>query len=94
LHAFVGQRWAHDVAAQLLQPLALVGIAAHRRVQAETLHVSTQRLGESGVARHRGWHRETLLSGTRAEGDAVSASRRLQRPERTGVVRLDRGRSA
>ena len=37
LHAFVGQRRAGDVAAQLFQRLAVVGAAAHRSVQAETL---------------------------------------------------------
>ena len=41
LHAFVGQRRAGDVAAQLLQRLAVIGAAAHRRVQAETLLVGT-----------------------------------------------------
>jgi len=57
-------------------------------LQPETPHVGPQRLGESGVAQHRSLHRDYLLSGTRAEGDPASASRRLQRSERTGVVRL------
>jgi len=75
-------------AASTLKCLAVIGSAAHRRVQAETLLVGTQRLGERGVSRHGGLHREHLLAGTRAEGDAVSAGRGLQRPERTCVVRV------
>ena len=46
LHAFVGQCRARDVAAQLLQRLAVFGRAAHRCVQAEALAVGTQRLLE------------------------------------------------
>ena len=72
----------------MLHPLALVGAAAHRRVQAETLHVGTQRLGERGVSGHGALHREQLLPGTRAEGDAVCTCGRLQWPQRSGVIRL------
>ena len=32
--------------------------------------------------------RQHLLAGARAEGDAVSTGRRLQRPERAGFVRI------
>ena len=39
LHAIVGQRRAGDVAAQLLQRLAVLGITAHGRVQAEPVDV-------------------------------------------------------
>ena len=41
LHAFVGQGRPRDVAAQLLQRLAVIGATPHRSVQAETLHVGT-----------------------------------------------------
>jgi len=75
LHAFVGQCRARDGAAQLFQPPALVGIAAHARVQAEALMVGAERLGEDGVSRHRTLHRENLLAGAWAEGDAVSRAR-------------------
>jgi len=44
LHALVGQSGARDVAAQLLQPLAVVGAAAHGGVQAEAVDVGAQRL--------------------------------------------------
>ena len=45
LHAFVrSQGRARDVAAQLLQRLAIIGAAAHGCVQAETLDVGAQRL--------------------------------------------------
>jgi hypothetical protein len=40
LHAFVRQRWPGDVAAQLLQPLAVVCFDPQRGVQTETLDVS------------------------------------------------------
>jgi hypothetical protein len=42
LHAFAGQCWARDVAAQLLERFAVPGITSHRRVQAETLRVGAQ----------------------------------------------------
>ena len=54
-------RRARDVAAQLLEPLALAGIAAHGGVKAETLLVGTQRLGERGVSRHSSLHRVALI---------------------------------
>ena len=38
LYALVGQRRARDVAAELFQPLAVVGAAAHRSVQGEAGH--------------------------------------------------------
>ena len=47
LNTLVGQRRARDIAAQLLECLAVIGSAAHRRVQAETLLVGTQRLGDT-----------------------------------------------
>ena len=62
-------RRAGDVAAKLLQPLALVGAAAYRGVQAEALHIGTQRLGEGGVAGHGALRREDLLPGARVKGD-------------------------
>ncbi len=75
LHAFVGQGRPRDVAAKLLQPLALVGAAAHGGVQAEPLLVGAQRLGERGIARHRALHREHLLPGAWAEGDSIRRAR-------------------
>jgi len=53
LHTSVGQCRARDGAAQLFQPLALVRFAAHSRMQAESLMVGAERLGEHGVLRHR-----------------------------------------
>jgi len=41
LHALVGQRRPRDVAAQLLQPLAVVGSAPHGGVSAESVDVRT-----------------------------------------------------
>ena len=42
LHAFVGKRWARDVAAQLLDCMAVIGAAAHCGVQAEAGHKGPQ----------------------------------------------------
>lgn len=53
LYPLVRQRWPRDVPAQPLQPLALVGCAAHRRMQAETVHLDAQRLARHGLARPR-----------------------------------------
>ena len=57
-------------------------------MQAEAIHVGTQRLLEIGVSWHRVLHRQHLLAGARAEGDAVSARGCLQRPECAGLVRI------
>lgn len=57
-------------------------------MQAETLHVSAQRLVEAHLPGHCALHRQHLLAGARAEGDAVSACSRLQRAERAGLVRI------
>jgi hypothetical protein len=43
LNPFVGQPRAGDVAAQLIEQLAVFGVAAHGGVQAETLHAGAQR---------------------------------------------------
>lgn len=75
LLAFVGQRQARDGAAPWLESRAVIGSAAHRRVQAETLLVGTQRLGERGVARQGSPHREHRLLGTQAECDASGRAR-------------------
>jgi hypothetical protein len=91
LYPFVGQCGSGNVTAQLFQPLTLVGSAAHGRVQAEALMVGTQLLGARSVSRHRTLHREHLLPGAWAEGNAVSARRGLQRPERAGLIRIGVG---
>jgi len=81
LHALLGQGRTRDVAAQLLQRLAVVGAAAHGGVEAEDLDVGAQSLLEVPVPGHGTLHRQHLLAGARAKGDAVSARRCLQRPE-------------
>jgi hypothetical protein len=88
LHTFVGQGPAGDVAAQLLQRLALVGVAAHGGVQAESVHVCAQVLLEARLPRHSALQRQSRPAGARAEGYAVGTGRRLQRPERAGLVRI------
>jgi len=54
--------------------LAVVGAAAHGRVQAEPIDVGAQRLLDVCVPRHCGAHRQHLLAGAWAEGDAVSTA--------------------
>ena len=53
--------------------------------------VGTQLLGALNVQRHGALQGKHLLPGTRAEGNAVSTSRRLQRPERAGIIRIGVG---
>jgi hypothetical protein len=43
---------------------------------------------EVRVPGHHALHRQHLLSGARAQGDPVRTGRGLQRPERTGLVRI------
>jgi hypothetical protein len=66
LHPFVRQRGSGDVAAQLLQPLAVVGFHPHRGMQAEPLDVGAQRLAGPVLARYRASQRQHLLPGARA----------------------------
>ena len=88
LYALVGERRAGDVAAKLLQRLAVVGAAAHGSVQAETVDIDAQRLLEVLLSGHNALRGQHLLPGARAEGDAVGTRRSLQRPERAGLVRI------
>jgi len=53
LQSLVGKRRPGDVAAQLLQPLAIVRFDPHGRVQTETVDVSAQGLACCAPARHR-----------------------------------------
>jgi hypothetical protein len=71
LDPLVRQRRPHDVAAQLLQPLAVMGFDPHRRVQTEPVDVGAQGLARRGLPRHRATQRQHLLPGTGPEGDAV-----------------------
>ena len=76
LNTLVGQRRARDVAAQLLECLAVITSAAHG-VQAESLLVGAQRLRARSVSRHSSLHREHLLPGARAKGNAVGTRQAL-----------------
>ena len=86
LHPFVGKRRAGDVAAQLLQPLAVMGFDPHRGVQAESVDVGAQRLAGRVLARHRASQGQHLLPGARPEGDSVGDGRGLQRPQRARLL--------
>jgi len=86
LHPFVRQRGAGDVAAQLLQPLAVVGLHPHRGMQAEPVDVGAQRLAGPVLSRHRASERQHLLSSTRPEGYAIRDGCGLQRPQRARLL--------
>jgi hypothetical protein len=71
LHPFFRQRGAGDVAAQLLQPLAVVRVGPHSSVKAEAVDVRAQRLARRSLARHCASQGVHLLPDTELEGDAV-----------------------
>ena len=71
----VGQSPVRDVAAQLLQRLAVFGAAARGGVQAESVDVGAQRLLEVRVPGHRALQRQHLLAGAWAKGDAIGRAR-------------------
>ena len=71
LHPLVRQRGAGDAAAQLFQPLAVVGLDPHGGVQAEPVDVGAQRLARPVLARHRSTQGQHLLPGAWTEGDAI-----------------------
>ena len=81
-------RRAREGAAPLFQRFALVGPAAYRGVQAETLPVGPQVLQELCLPRHCALHPQHLLPGAWSKRDAASTGRSLQWPERAGVVRV------
>ena len=72
LYPLVGQSRPGDVAAQLLQALAVVCVDPHRGVQAEAVDVGAQGLARRGLARHCASQGEHLMPCTGAEGDSVS----------------------
>ena len=53
-----------------------------------SIDIGAQGLLELRLPGHGALHRQHLLPGARAEGDAASTRRRLQRPERAGLVRI------
>jgi len=74
LHALVGQSGARDVAAQLLQRLAVVGTAAHGGMQAEALDVGAQSLLEVRVPGHGTLQRQHLLAGAACKARRLPAA--------------------
>ena len=90
LNPFVRQSRPGDVAAQLLQPPGVVCLDPDRSMQAEAVDVGAERLTRCGLARHHAPERQHLLPGSRAEGDAVSDGRGLQRA-RLLTVNVDVG---
>ena len=90
----VGQRRPGDVAAQLFQPLAVMGFDPHRGVQAEAIDVGTQGRARCGLARCRAPQGQHLLPGARAEGNLVADGRRLQRPQGARLLAVGISRSS
>jgi hypothetical protein len=86
LHPLVRQRRPSDVAAQLLEPLAVVCLHTHRGVQADAVDVGAQGLPRCGLARHRAPESQHLVASARTKGDAVRHRRCLQRPQRAYLV--------
>jgi hypothetical protein len=82
LHPLVRQCRPGDGAAQLFQPLAVMGLDSHRGVQAEAVDVGAQGLARRSLARHCTSQGQHLLPGAGPEGDAIRHSRRLQRSQR------------
>jgi len=62
LYALVGQSRARDVAAQLLQRLAILSAAAHGGVEAEALHDGAKDLMELRLPWHRSVHLQRFLA--------------------------------
>jgi hypothetical protein len=67
------------MAAQLFQPLAVVGFDPHRGVQAESVDVGAQGLVHSGLAWHRATQSQNLLPGAWPEGDGLRGQQHAQR---------------
>ena len=62
LLALIGQCRSGDAVVQLLQRMAVVGRAARSRVQAEPLHVGTERVLQARVSRHDALQSQHLLA--------------------------------
>ncbi len=81
---FIGDGRAGDVAAQLLELVALIHGAAHRRVEAEPLLVDTALWRILRLEAGDGLQAQHLLTRARSECNAIGTSGRLQR--RHGVI--------
>jgi hypothetical protein len=79
LEPFVGDRRAGDIAAQVLQFLALIGAPAHRRMEAKAVRVGTQLRGGWPVCARHALQTQHFLSRPWPKRDAVGARGRLQR---------------
>ena len=66
LEAFIGNGRARDVAAQVFELLALIGAAAHRRMQAEAVAVGAQARRGSFAGARQAVQAQHLLSRARA----------------------------
>ena len=85
--ALIGEGRARDVAAQLLKVAALIGGAAHPRMQPETVGVGAQLLGNRRRASRRFAQAQRLAPPARPVRDTVGAGGGLQRREQ--VLRID-----
>ena len=88
LEPFVGDGRAGDIAAQVLQFLALIGAPAHRRMEAKAVEFGAQvRRGWFVWARHA-LQAQHLLPRSWPERDAVGAGGRLQGQKRAFPIRF------
>ena len=82
LEPFVGDGRPGDIAAELLEFLALIGAPAHRRMEAKAVRVDAQlRGGRPGCAR-QALQAQHFLASAWAQRDTVGARGGLQSPQR------------
>ena len=93
LHPLVRQCRPGDGAAQLFQPLAVMGLDSHRGVQAEAVDVSAQGLARRGLARHCAPQGRHLLAGAGPESGILRAKSSAAEPcsTRVGTLHLTQG---
>src|SRR5689334_7462729 len=84
----VGNRRAGDVAAQAFELLALMGVTAYCRMQAETVRVDAARLLRVGRSAGDGLQAQYFLPGMWPQRNALGTGGRLQGRERAIGLRL------
>ena len=88
LEPFVGDRRPGDIAAQVLQLLALIGAPAHCRMKSEAVEFGTQARGGWPVCARQALQAQHLLSRSSPERKAVGARGRLQGQKRVFPIRF------
>lgn len=70
----------------ILEPLALICLDPHGRMQAETVDVNAQRLADRTLPRHRTPEAQHLPTRARVEGEALGDGHRLQWSQRAHLL--------